>query len=276
MGRVVTSDYFLPAVCWGKESLSDSAPPVSQKGIHIDAGAFTVMTSGEATASQLEPIKRDITAVANRLRPNKNLFVIGVGGGRDVLTGLLFNQHLIDGIEVNPAIVSMLKNKYGDFNGHLTKKPGVTIINDEARNWLARSSNKYDIIQCSLVDTWAASSSGAFMLTENSLYTKEAFDLYLRHLNADGILCMLRWGDRINPIQVLRMQYLAKSALLSAGVRDAGSHIMLIAAPAANAPPNQELGAILVSPTALASRIYWLFRTLLNKKVTDFYGLRAM
>jgi hypothetical protein len=254
IGRVIASDYVGPALSWGKEVPAVAPPPVPQKGLFIDFGAFTVMTSGQASPAQLEPIKHDITAIASRVRPNRSLFVIGVGGGRDVLTGLIFNQHNIDGIEVNPAMVWMLKTKYGDFNGHLAEKPGVRIINDEARNWLARSQNKYDIIQCSLVDTWAASSSGAFMLTENSLYTKEAFDLYLSHLTSDGILCMLRWGDRTNPLQVLRMQYLAKSALLSAGIKNPGSHIMIVGSPSRQGEANRELGAMLVSPTAFTER----------------------
>jgi hypothetical protein len=249
IGRVIACDYKGSAVAWGKENSSVPAPDVPQKGLFIDFGAFTVLTSGQASASQLEPIRHDITAIANRIRTDKKLFVIGVGGGRDVLTGLLFKQKSIDGLEVNPAIINMLRNKYGDFSGHLADRPGVQIINDEARNWLARSNNKYDIIQCSLVDTWAASSSGAFMLTENSLYTKEAFDLYLSHLNPDGMLCMLRWGSRVNPLEVLRMQYLAKAALLDRGVHDPASHIILIASPARLGDTDREVGAMLVSPT---------------------------
>ncbi len=150
VGRVVVASYKGPAISWAKVPITNPVE-VAQKGIWIDFGAFTVMTSGSATPDQLEPIKRDITAVGNFLRPAKSLFVIGVGGGRDILTGLLFGQQRIDGIEVNPAIVHMLRRKYADFVGNLTEKPGVNIINDEARNWLARSGRKYELIQCSLV-----------------------------------------------------------------------------------------------------------------------------
>jgi hypothetical protein len=230
VGRVVVTTFEGPAVSWAKVPIRNP-PQVDQKGLYIDFGAFTVMTSGKATIAQLETLKRDITAVGNYLRPGTSLFVIGVGGGRDVLTGLLFGQRSIDGIEVNPAIVHMLTRKYADFVGHLGEKPGVNIINDEARNWLARSDKRYGLIQCSLVDTWSASSSGAFMLTENVLYTKEAFELYLKHLEPRGILSFLRWGDEHEPGQILRMLNLAKYATSRMGITDFGSHLILIGAP---------------------------------------------
>src|SRR5579885_1387388 len=124
IGRVVVTTFKGPAVSWAKVPISNP-PDVDQKGLYIDFGAFTVMTSGAATPPQLEPIRQDVTAVGNILRPNNSVFIIGVGGGRDVLTGLLFGQKTIDGIEVNPVIVQMLRQKYADFSGDLSQKPGV-------------------------------------------------------------------------------------------------------------------------------------------------------
>ena len=49
------------------------------------------------------------------------------------------------------------------------------------------------MIQASLVDTWAATAAGAYTLTENSLYTVEAFDDYLDHLTDGGVLTITRW-----------------------------------------------------------------------------------
>ena len=43
------------------------------------------------------------------------------------------------------------------------------------------------MIQASLVDTWAATAAGAYTLTENSLYTTEAFGEYIDHLSDDGV-----------------------------------------------------------------------------------------
>lgn len=247
VGRVVASPVEGPAVTWAKVKQSPDVPPFLQKWLFIDFGAATVITSAAASKDQLEPMKLDVTALGNILRPQRSLFVIGVGGGRDILTGLLFGQKRIDGIEINPAIVGMLRDKYAEFVGHLAQKDGINIVNDEARNWLARTNKTYALIQCSLVDTWSASASGAFMLTENTLYTKEAFELYLKHLEKDGVLSFLRWGDQREYGQLLRLLSLAKGALNSSGVTNVGDHIMLIAAPYREG--NHNIGNLFVSPT---------------------------
>jgi hypothetical protein len=247
IGRVVATEVKGPPVTWSKVATlaGQKLPPIDQKGLYIDWGAMTVMTAGNAGQATFDIIAKDITGLGNYLRPQGSLFVIGVGGGRDILTGLQYKQKTIDGIEVNPAIVDMLRRKYADFTGNLAAQPGVSLINDEARNWLARSDKKYDVIQCSLVDTWAASSSGAFMLTENVLYTKEAFELYVRHLTDKGVLSILRWGDDKEPAQVSRMLKLAVAALQGIGVKDVSKHIILVAAPFSLS--DHAIGAMLLS-----------------------------
>lgn len=247
IGRVVATDYKGAPVTWSKVATIEGKklPPVEQKGLYIDWGAMTVMTAGNSGKAAFELIAKDITGLGNYLRPESSLFVIGVGGGRDILTGLEYKQKKIDGIEVNPAIVEMLTKKYADFTGNLATREGVSLINDEARNWLARSDKKYDVIQCSLVDTWAASSSGAFMLTENVLYTKEAFELYVKHLTKNGVLSILRWGDDKEPAQVSRMLKLAVAALKGLGINDAEKHIILVAAPFSLS--EHSIGAMLLS-----------------------------
>jgi spermidine synthase len=63
----------------------------------------------------------------------------------------------------------------------------------DARSYIANSHEQFDIVLASLIDTWAASSAGAFALTENLLYTTDAFRDYYAHLSADGILSISRW-----------------------------------------------------------------------------------
>ena len=58
---------------------------------------------------------------------------------------------------------------------------------DDGRSFVRGSRDRYDIIQASLVDTWAATAAGAYTLTENTLYTVEAFNDYIDHLTDDGV-----------------------------------------------------------------------------------------
>ena len=119
--------------------------------------------------------------------------MIGVGGGRDVLSALVFDQKSVTGVEINDNILDTTNKIYGDFTGHLDRDPRVQFVNDEARSYLARDDKRYDIIQISLIDTWAATSAGAFALSENSLYTTEAWNIFLDRLKPDGVLSVSRW-----------------------------------------------------------------------------------
>ena len=52
------------------------------------------------------------------------------------------------------------------------------------------------MLQATLVDTWAATAAGAFALSENNLYTTDAFRDYLLHLTDDGMLAITPLGLR--------------------------------------------------------------------------------
>ena len=62
---------------------------------------------------------------------------LGTGGGRDVLTGLIFGKERIVGVDVNEDILDLANNQFGDFTGHLDRHPRVRLVNAEARSYLA-------------------------------------------------------------------------------------------------------------------------------------------
>ena len=100
--------------------------------------------------------------------------VIGVGGGRDVPSQRLFGVSDVTGIEINPIIIDVLEHHFSDYTA-IAVLDGVKFEVDEARSWFARTPRAFDVIQMSLIDTWAATGAGAFTLTENGLYTVEAW-----------------------------------------------------------------------------------------------------
>jgi hypothetical protein len=201
---------------------------IRQLRMDIDGTAATLLTEFDGNLAPLGYLQSDISAPAHWLRPNARVLVIGVGGGRDILTALTMNQKAITGIELNGAIVRAVNGHFGDYTGHLDRNPRVRFINDEARSWIDRSNRKFDIIQCSLIDTWAATAAGAFVLSENNLYTEQAWTSILRHLSDRGIFSVTRWYFQGTPGEMLRCLSLARASLERIGVRNPRRHLAVL------------------------------------------------
>jgi hypothetical protein len=182
----------------------------------------------DAARKQAGFLKYDVTNFAHFLRPDAKVLVIGSGGGRDLLSALVFDQRHVTGVEINEAIIRAMKVTFGDFTGHLDRLPNVEIVHDEARSYITRMADKVDVIQISLIDTWAATAAGAFVLSENSLYTTDAWRAFLNHLTDRGVVTVSRWYHPRSPGETLRMVSLANQALREVGVADPRRHILVV------------------------------------------------
>ena len=202
--------------------------PVPQSGMSIDSDAGTVAYGIEGDLARASFLKSDITNLAYYLPDLKSAAVIGVGGGRDILAARLFGVPKVTGIEVNPTFINLLRpdGLFGSFVG-MEKIGGVTLVVDEARSWLARSREYFDIIQMNLIDTWAATGAGAFSLSENGLYTVEAWKVFLRRLAPDGVFTVSRWHAAQDVAETGRLISLAVASLLELGVKEPEKHIFL-------------------------------------------------
>lgn len=196
--------------------------------MQIDMYANTVLTAFDGNLDDLDYLKYDITNFVHHVRRDADVLVIGMGGGRDALSALVFGQKSVLGVEINGEIINAVNRVFGDFTGHLDRNPKVSFVNDEARSFVARSRDSFDIIQASLIDTWAATTAGAFVLTENSLYTVEAWKVFLDRLSPNGILTFSRWYFRDSPGEMYRLTSLAGAALTRLGVEDPRRHIVIV------------------------------------------------
>ncbi len=176
-------------------------------------------------------LRWDVTAIPYWLREGDidQAFVIGGGGGRDFLTSLAFGAREVHVVELNPSVVRAVEDVFADFSGRPYSRAGVRYEVGEARSVLSRSREHYDVVQMSMIDTWAASMSGAMTLSENALYTREAFRLYLDRLSDDGLLTVSRWYGVENHGETTRVLSLMQDALAHAGVADPGAHVALVA-----------------------------------------------
>lgn len=222
---------------------------INQLIMTIDSAAATPLTRYTGDPDETNFLRYDITNLVHSLRADADVLVVGVGGGRDILSALEYDQRSVTGVEINGDI---LKVTNGNFTGHLDEDPRVRMVTDEARSFLTRTDDKYDIIQISLIDTWAATSAGAFALSENSLYTTDAFKVFFESLKPGGILSISRWyqiGD-LPPRETYRTEALAARALKNAGVENPRDHILIYKAPPSGF--GASAATLLISPDGFA------------------------
>ncbi|HMD34635.1 MAG TPA: hypothetical protein VKH42_06700, partial [Vicinamibacterales bacterium] len=195
----------------GDWSLSPAytGPLPDTRYMDIDSAASTPILHLEPDLSNVQYLRYELTALAYHLVsgdsgsgigdsriPNHGFtaLVIGPGGGRDLVSALVFGAGRVDGIEINPIIADdVMRDRFRDYSGGIYTNPRVRIVVDDGRSFVRRSPDTYDVVQASLVDTWAATAAGAYTLTENTLYTSDAFGDYLDHLTDNGVLTITRW-----------------------------------------------------------------------------------
>jgi predicted membrane-bound spermidine synthase len=240
---------------WGLSSALPRQMPVRQLVVRIDDSASTMLTHFSGDLDKLAYLRYDITNIVHYIRPGSRVLVVGSGGGRDVLSALVFHQKQVVGVEINDAILNATNKTFGDFTGHLDRLPQVKFVNDEARSYITRQRQPYDIIQISLVDTWAATAAGALVLTENSLYTVNAWKIFLERLTARGVLSVSHWYTRTVPYSIYRLTSLANAALRGMGVHSPRNHIIIVRNMLRQNPGNTPdgLGTLLVSREPFSS-----------------------
>ena len=230
--RVDVSHVFRSApIMWGPSpKMYEKRWLVDQVDLFIDGDAGTTAYRFDGNFEAVEFLKYDITNLAYFLPGRERAVIVGVGGGRDVLSAALFGLKEITAVELNPILVDLQMQGSGLLGfTNVARIPGVRFVTDEGRSWLARSRDSFDVIQMSLVDTWAATGAGAFTLSENGLYTIDAWKIFLSRLTAKGVLTVSRWYDPAVADETGRIISLAVGTLMEMGVREPRRHLFIAA-----------------------------------------------
>ena len=226
---------------WGPAA-NAPATPATIAYAAIDGMAGTAITQWNGDPAWLDWTRYDVTAVPYHLRGGR-VGIIGVGGGRDVLTAIAARSTSITGVEINRAMLDAVRGRYGGF-ARVATWPGVTLVHDEARSYLTRTPERYDVLQMSLIDTWAATGAGAFTLTENGLYTREGWQVFLRTLTPDGVFSVSRWFDPANASETTRLVSLGVGSLIDFGVASPRANLLLVT--------RERVATLVVSPSAFS------------------------
>ncbi len=210
------------------------------KAIVIDADASTYIMNCDLAHWHDSDWEGDLMsappALANVLRPRGEFAIICPGGGVDVVRALANGSPSVTGIEINPIIANtIMRGRYADYALHLYERPEVHIHVTDGRSYLRSSRQHFDVVQMTLVDTWASTAAGAFALSENNLYTVEAFQEYFAHLKPDGMIAITRWEFR-QPREALRVVAVAMEALHRLGVANPARNFIV----ASQGPLNED------------------------------------
>ncbi|MFN7995268.1 MAG: hypothetical protein U0Q18_16790 [Bryobacteraceae bacterium] len=203
---------------------------VAGYSIYIDADASTGIASFDfdhLTPRERHDLLEQSPALPYAVRPGAKALVIGPGGGWDIARAIASGSHDITGVEINPIIATtIMRDKYAGRSRGIYLRPDVRIFVEDGRSFVRRSKEKYQVVQATLVDTWASTAAGAFALSENNLYTTDALRDYLLHLTDDGMTAFTRWGLD-PPRESLRLLSLAMVALPQIGEHDPWRNIIV-------------------------------------------------
>ncbi len=198
--------------------------------IVIDADASTAIASfnfDRLTERERLSLLSQGPGLVYRIRPGGKTLIIGAGGGYDVARALASGSREVTAVEINPIIAqTIMIERFPHLSQRLYFRPEVRLVIEDGRSFVRRDAEKYRVLQATLVDTWASTAAGAFALTENNLYTVEAFRDYLNRLSDDGVLSFTRWGFD-PPRESLRLLALAREALAQLGEKEAWRHVIV-------------------------------------------------
>ena len=213
---------------WGPSPLFPTDIKTTGKLLVIDGDAATPITKFDGDFSKHKYLEFDVTNIAYTMPNIKKSAIIGLGGGRDLLSAKYFGVEKVTALDVNPVQVRLLRDhpEYREY-ANLYKQPGVKIINEEARSWFRKNNEKLDLIQMSLIDTWAATGAGAFALSENGLYTVDAWEIFMNDLSDHGVFTVSRWSASVMD-DTGRTLSVAMGALFNQGIKNVRDHIVIV------------------------------------------------
>jgi len=201
--------------------------PQTVRFIYQDGSNLTGIVKPTPTPQETPSLRYYMQGAPYQLKSEAEALVIGCGGGIDILIALHHGARSVVGVDVNPNTIQFITETYKDFAGGVYQRDDVELIVSEGRHFLSCDQRTFDVIQLSGVDTWSALTTGAYALTENFIYTAEAFDQYLSHLKEEGILNFSR-PFITPPSETLKLAATALEALERLNITDSFHHLIII------------------------------------------------
>ncbi|MCP4640107.1 MAG: SAM-dependent methyltransferase [bacterium] len=166
-------------------------------------------------------------AVAYRLVDAPHAFVIGAGGGTEILSALSHGSAHVTAVELDPNVVRLVDDRLGAFSGCPYGRDDVTLVVAEGRGFAQGARGEFDLIHVPSTGGFATASAGVLTLSESYLYTVESFVAFLDRLSPEGVLVMDCWLQ-VPPRNALKLFATAVEACETAGIAEPGRHLLFV------------------------------------------------
>ena len=208
-------------------SVVSSAPIPEQVAVFTDADSVTMITRYDGDTPTIAYLDRMTSAAPYHMAGIDSALVLGAGAGADVLQAFYHGVARVTAVELNGQLVDLVRDEYAGFSGGIFDDERVDVQIAEARDFVTRDRQRYDLIQMTALDAFGASASGLRALNESYLYTVEALGAYLDRLDPDGLVCITRWID-LPPRDGIKLFATAVAALEARGVESPDRHLAWI------------------------------------------------
>lgn len=146
-----------------------------------------------AQSSYITNVKNDFLSPYHFAKSLDRVLVLGAGTGNDVAIALSQGAKQVDAVEIDREIIQLGKEL------HFQKPyddPRVTLYNDDARAFLKKNKDQYDLIVLGTLDSQTLLSSKSSVRLDNYVYTLESFRSIKEHLKPGGILILYHMSPR--------------------------------------------------------------------------------
>jgi hypothetical protein len=116
------------------------------------------------------------------------VLILGAGTGNDVDFALRSPASRIDAVEIDPMIARIGIKQHPN---HPYQSARVRLHINDARNYLEKTTEKYDLIVYAFLDSHTLFSSLSSVRLENFVYTYEGIQAAADHLNPNGVMVIM-------------------------------------------------------------------------------------
>lgn len=143
-------------------------------------------------AQSINPFNTIYNLPYKLIQPDRVL-VIGAGTGNDVAAALRHGTNTVDAVEIDPLIFEIANKMHPE---HPYSSTNVKIFIDDARAFLEKTDQQYDLIVFGILDSQTMLSGMSNVRLDNFVYTLESLEQARARLSENGVIALTFFSER--------------------------------------------------------------------------------